>query len=42
MPATDVLSNIARLDTLRDEDFAVIDPEMHAALVAACENPNQA
>ena len=39
---SDVLKNIARLDQLRNENFADIDPEMHAALVAACENHNKA
>ena len=42
MKSDDVLNNLARLDKLRHEDFAVVDPEMHAALVAACENTNQA
>ena len=42
MMSSDVLHHIARLDQLRNEDFAVIDPEMHAELVSACENTNQA
>ena len=42
MMSSDVLHHIARLDQLRNEDFAVIDPEMYAALIAACENTNQA
>ena len=42
VPADEVLHFIARLDQLRNESFADINPEMHAALVAACENTNQA
>jgi sulfatase maturation enzyme AslB (radical SAM superfamily) len=38
----EVLASIARLDQLRDESFAEVNPEMHAALVSACENTNQA
>jgi len=39
---TDVMAKIAVLDRLRNEDFASIFPETHAALLAACENTNQA
>ena len=35
-----VLACIARLDSIRQEDFAVIDPEIHQALVAACKKIN--
>jgi sulfatase maturation enzyme AslB (radical SAM superfamily) len=37
-----VINSIARLDTIRSENFALVDSETHAALVAACENTNQA
>jgi len=42
MPAIEVLSTLDRLDKLRKEQFSEVDPIMHAALVNACENTNQA